>query len=92
MMSNLPERWLTNATVVLANGCVRRLLLEVLIEWVQFSAKSRHICVEGHQAEGVGSKSFSAVELDSGGPTAELPELGTSLTTRSIGMMSMVVS
>ena len=58
MMSNLPEHWLTNATVVdtvLANGRVRRLSLKVSIELVQFSAKSRHICVEGHQAEGVRS-------------------------------------
>ena len=34
----------------------------------------------------------SAVELESGGPTAELPSSGTSLTTKSIGTMSMVVS
>ena len=35
-MGNLPERWLANATVVLANVCVRRLLLEVSIKLVQF--------------------------------------------------------
>ena len=42
-MSNLLEHWLTNAAVVdtvLANGRVGRLLLEVLVEMVQFS---RHV-------------------------------------------------
>ena len=60
MMSNLPEHWLTNAAVVdtvLANGRVGRLLLEVLVEMVQFSRHVlSHLC-EGHQAEGARPKS-----------------------------------
>ena len=60
-MSNLSEHWLTNATVVdtvLASGHMGHLLLEVSVEMVRyFSPRFVSICVEGHQAEGVRSKS-----------------------------------
>ena len=72
MPVDLPKRWLTNSIVILANGFVRRLLLVASIDLVQFSAKSRHSCGESHLLD---QQVISAVELQFGGPTAELLEL-----------------
>ena len=77
-MSNLPEHWLTNATVVdmvLANGRVRRLLLRVSIELVQFPPSLVTSVLKVIKRKVLDQKVISAVELESGGPTAELPEL-----------------
>ena len=70
MTVDLPKRWLTNVMVVLANRFVRRLLLVSSTDMVQFSHQiSSQLCCMLDQ------QFISAVELQSGGPTAELPEL-----------------
>ena len=74
MMSNLPEHWLTNAAVALANGCVRRLLLEVSIELVQFSRQVLSLlCLKVIKRKVLDQRVVSAVELESGSPTALEP-------------------
>ena len=75
-MSNLPERWLTNATVVLANGCVRLLLLKVSIEFGAIFTPSLVTSVlKVNKRKVLDQRVISAVELASGGPTAKLPVL-----------------
>ena len=76
MTGDLPKRWLTNATVVLANGFVRRLLLVASTELVQFPPPNLVTAVlKVIKRKVLDQKVISAVELQSGGPTAELPEL-----------------
>ena len=76
MTVDLPKRWLTNAIVVLANGFVRRLLLVASTDLVQFSRQIYVTAVlKVIKRNVLDQQVISAVELQSGGPTAELPEL-----------------
>ena len=95
MMSNLPELWLANATVVLANGCVRRLLLEVSIDRIGAISPPSLVTsvLKVIKRKVLDHKShLSCLNLSLAVPLQSFLSSGTSLTARSIGMMSMVVS
>ena len=89
-MSNLPEHWLTNAAIVdmvLANasgglGRNGEVFPPRLVAYVLKVIKRKVL----------DPRVVSAVELESGGPTAELPELWNQPDYKEYWTMSMVYS
>ena len=75
MTVDLPKRWLTNVMVVLANGFVRSFAGGLDRSGAIFPPNLVTALLKVIKRNVLDQQVISAVELQSGGPTAQLPEL-----------------